>query len=81
LVTDVLAENDMDDAISRIIAELKENSPSALRYGLEAYDQIQPDGEDHKYLHEMLQKAIMSKDGMEGLRAFREKRKPVWTGE
>ena len=30
---------------------------------------------------EMLMKTVSSKDGQEGLRAFREKRKPVWTGE
>jgi len=29
----------------------------------------------------MFLKTISSQDGQEGLKAFREKRKPVWTGE
>jgi len=81
LVTEMVAADRIDEEVYKVINELKQNSPSALRYGLEAYDHIQPSGEDHKYLHAMLQKAIMSKDGIEGLKAFREKRKPVWTGE
>jgi enoyl-CoA hydratase/carnithine racemase len=81
LVTEMVPADQMDSAVDKVIAELKQNSPSALRYGLEAYDHIQPSGEDHKYLHAMLQKALGSKDGVEGLMAFREKRKPVWTGE
>lgn len=81
LVTESVPAADIDAAVDKIIDELKQNSPSALRYGLEAYDHIQPSGEDHKYLKAMLQKAIMSKDGMEGLKAFREKREPKWVGE
>ncbi len=81
LVTEMVAPNSIDDAVNKVIDELKQNSPSALRYGLEAYDHIQPAGEDQKYLHMMLQRALGSKDGIEGLKAFREKRLPVWTGE
>ena len=32
-------------------------------------------------LMQMLQKTIMTKDGQEGISAFKEKRKPIWTGE
>jgi len=81
LVTEVVSESKIDDTVENIIEELIQNSPSAIRYGLIAYDEIQPKGATHKYLYEMLQKTIQSKDGIEGLKAFREKRKPVWTGE
>lgn len=81
LVSQVVSPDQVDQATKDIIAELKENSPSAIRYGLMSYNHIQPRGEEHKYLFDMLQKTITSKDGMEGLKAFREKRKPEWTGE
>ncbi len=81
LVTAIATIEDIDDQVSAIIRELKGNSPSAIRFGLRAYDHIQPAAEQHKYLHEMLQKTVMTQDGQEGLRAFREKRKPKWSGE
>jgi len=66
LVTEVVTPENIDDAVHNIIEELKDNSPSAIRFGLMSYDHIQPSE---------------SKDGQEGLMAFREKRKPKWTGE
>ena len=81
LVSEVQPAENMDAAVQKIINELKENSPSAIRYGLEAYDKIQPTAAEHKYLFDILMQTIQTKDGQEGLKAFREKRKPVWTGE
>ena len=81
LVTQIVPAEEIESSIENIITELKQNSPSAIRNGLIAYDHIQPKEATHKYLHEMLMKTMQSKDGQEGLKAFREKRKPVWTGE
>lgn len=81
LVTEIWDAASMDAAVEKVIAELKQNSPSAIRYGLEAYDHIQPSAAEHKYLYDMLMKTIGSKDGREGLKAFRERRKPEWVGE
>lgn len=81
LVTEVVSPDEIDAAVQRVIAELKLNSPSAISNGLKAYDEIQPKAEQHKYLKEMLMKTVQSKDGQEGLKAFREKRTPNWTGE
>jgi enoyl-CoA hydratase/carnithine racemase len=36
---------------------------------------------EHKDLDEMRTAVLRSHDGKEGVRAFLEKRKPVWTGE
>ena len=81
LVSSIATPENIDEKVNEILAELKQNSPSAIRYGLEAYDKIQPTAAEHKYLFDMLQKTIGTKDGQEGLKAFREKRKPEWTGE
>lgn len=81
LVTHLTTAENIDSMVEDLIAELSENSPSAIRLGLEALDTIQNSESKHKYLMEMLQKTVASKDGQEGLKAFREKRKPVWTGE
>lgn len=81
LVTQVVTAGEIEGATQAVVDELKQNSPMAIKKGLEAYDHIQPSAEQHKYLLKMLQQTIMSKDGQEGLKAFREKRSPNWTGE
>jgi enoyl-CoA hydratase/carnithine racemase len=81
LVTHCVKPENIDETVEGILNELKENSPSAISMGLEAFDHIRPSGEEHQYLMQMLQKTVSTKDGMEGLKAFSEKRKPVWTGE
>ncbi|MEE9374242.1 MAG: enoyl-CoA hydratase-related protein [Saprospiraceae bacterium] len=80
LVTTVVSKEEIDKEVARVISELKQNSPSAIKKGLEAYDRICPSAPAHKYLFKMLQDTIASNDGIEGLKAFREKRKPVWSG-
>lgn len=81
LITEIADSGNMDEVINRIVEELKQNSPAAIRLGLEAYTRTIRDGADHNYLMGMLNQAITSKDGQEGLMAFIQKRKPVWTGE
>lgn len=80
LVTEVADSGGMDAAVDGIVAELKQNSPSAIYYGLEAYDHLYGAASDQQYLYDMLQKTIKTPDGAEGLTAFREKRKPQWKG-
>ena len=81
LVSDIASSIDIEEKVNTVIQELKQNSPSAIKYGLAAYDKIQPSAAEHKYLYDMLMTTISTKDGQEGLKAFREKRSPIWTGE
>lgn len=81
LVSQLCSADEIDTVVQEVIEEIKQNSPTAIRLGLQAYDHIRPSADEHKYLFDMLQKTIMTKDGQEGLQAFREKRKPDWVGE
>ncbi len=83
LVTEVIPQGKMDEAIAALIAELKENSPTAMRMGIEAYEKIKKSAspEEHQEMKNFLMRLMMSKDAQEGLTAFREKRKPNWVGE
>lgn len=81
LITQTSPSTEIDSVVADIIAELKENSPTAIQFGLQAYDHIRPTAEEHQYLFDLLQKTITSKDGQEGLSAFRQKRKPIWSGQ
>lgn len=80
LVTEVSSAGQIDELTAMVVTELKQNSPTAIRMGLEAYDHIRPSNAENQYLYKMLQKTILSKDGQEGLKAFREKRPPEWFG-
>lgn len=81
LVTHIATAETLDQQVQAIAGDLKENSPTAIRMGLQAFDHIRPQAQEHTYLSAMLIKTLQSKDGQEGLMAFREKRKPEWTGE
>lgn len=80
LVSELVNEGDMEERLAKIINEIKENSPKAISMGLEAFDHIAPRADTQQYLYDMLQRTISSDDGQEGLAAFRERRKPKWTG-
>jgi 1,4-dihydroxy-2-naphthoyl-CoA synthase len=50
--------------------------------GLEAFDNLKniPPAGEHAYLKQMLSLAIQTEDAAEGMNAFIQKRKPVWSG-
>lgn len=81
LVTHIATAETIETVVEELIMDIKGNSPSAIRLGLEALDMIESSESKHAYLMGMLQKTIATQDGQEGLRAFYEKRKPNWTGE
>lgn len=83
IVSEIVAIEDLESTVQGLIDDIKEQSPTAIRMGLEAFQEMKKVSADqkHKYLHGMLMKVLSSKDTAEGLAAFKEKRKPNWIGE
>lgn len=83
LVTEVVKDNEVDQKVESLIKDIKENSPTAIRMGLKAYSELNTKAKEdqHMYLKGMLMQTIQTKDAQEGILAFKEKRKAVWSGE
>ncbi len=83
LVTHLASPENLEDSVMELAREICKNSPTAIRYGLQAYDEMQALSSDkkHEYLKAKLQELLQTEDAKEGLAAFREKRKPRWTGK
>jgi enoyl-CoA hydratase/carnithine racemase len=82
LVTSITAANKLDATVNSLLEEIKANSPSAIRHGLKAYDELRSIADDQKqaYLKKMLFAVLGTADAAEGINAFKEKRSPNWTG-
>lgn len=81
LVTEMVTPAEIDNTVDAIVTQLKSNSPTAIKNGLIAVDHLRGKADEHDYLYKMLMETVQSKDGQEGLQAFREKRPPIWLGE
>lgn len=82
LVSQVVESSQLDEAVQALVNEILQFSPSAIRFGIEAYDTLinTPPTDPHSYLKQMLGECIQTEDAAEGMAAFIEKRKPVWKG-
>ena len=83
LATEVVGPEELDNAVAQLVTDIKTNSPSAIRLGLKAFQDMKTISADeqHGYLQKMLMEVIQTKDAMEGISAFGEKREAKWTGE
>jgi len=83
LISKVVITDKLDSEVQALVDEIFQYSPSAIRLGLEAYDNLKniPAGEAHTYLKQMLSLALETQDAAEGMKAFKEKRPPVWQGK
>ena len=78
LVSQVVEKSDLINTVQNWLKDVVSNSPSAIRLGLEASDNISSSELNHEYLSKMLEKVLQSEDAKEGIKAFKEKRKPKW---
>lgn len=83
LATQVVAADKLENAVHDLVEELKTLSPSAIRLGLKAWDELKDvsESERHPFLLKALGEILQTEDAAEGLTAFREKRKPQWKGK
>ncbi|WP_420149852.1 enoyl-CoA hydratase-related protein [Spirosoma sp.] len=82
LVTNVVSTEKLDDTIRQLADELKQMSPTAMQFGLRAYQQLKslPSDEQQAFLYDQFQQLQQTPDAKEGMSAFLEKRKPTWGG-
>jgi enoyl-CoA hydratase/carnithine racemase len=82
LVNRVVPEDRLDAAIKELTDAIEAASPLAIRIGKEAfYDHISlPENKAYDKATVVMAQNAMLADAQEGIRAFLEKRKPVWKG-
>lgn len=76
----VVAEDALDATVSRIVEKVLRNAPLSIRALKEATLKSLdlPYDEAVRYAHKVLDELMKSRDSKEGMRAFVEKRPPVW---
>jgi len=82
LVSHVVADDQLDATVREIAEKLAGQSPTAMRMGLAAFHHQEERelAEALPYLRDQLFALLGTEDAQEGLRAFFEKRDPVWVG-
>ena len=78
IIDKIVDVKNIETSTQQWLFEIIENSPNAIKYGLQAVDEIYNSETNHEYLSEVLKKSSKSNDAKEGIRAFLEKRKPKW---
>lgn len=82
VVSQVVPAPQLDGAVDELVETLAAKSPAVLRLGREAFYGAEDMGFDAalEYLEAGLTALLLTEDAAEGIRAFQEKRPPVWRG-
>jgi enoyl-CoA hydratase/carnithine racemase len=83
LVSQIVQADELKETVQNLATEIFQYSPSAIRLGLKAFDELRSktSTEAHLFLKKMLTEVVQTEDAKEGIAAFTEKRKPVWKGK
>lgn len=82
LVTEVVPREELDARVDALAASLAAKSPVIMKLGRDAYyaHREMPFDEQLRFLTEQLTRVAATEDSKEGVRAFLEKRRPVYRG-
>lgn len=83
LVTQFVADGELAAAVARLLEDLRGLSPEVLRLARRALLRLHAEGFEHsldEVEHVYLNDLMRTKDAQEGVRAFLEKREPIWQG-
>lgn len=83
MVTRVVPADRLDDEVDEVLKKLSTKSPIGMKIGKEAFYEMQdmPMGEAVDYLADKLKEVAATKDAVEGITAFLQKREPKFTGK
>lgn len=83
ILSHVVPDAELDDAVAALAKKLAAQSPTAMRMGLRAFHAYAevPMADAVPKLRDQLAEILGTADAREGLTAFLEKREPRWTGE
>jgi enoyl-CoA hydratase/carnithine racemase len=82
LINRVVPPEELEDAVTELVAKVARSSPLTVRIGKEAfYEQVELDEHDaYELTRSVMTTNAQAGDAQEGMSAFLEKREPTWRG-